>query len=437
MEPVCLSPKVSVLDLSLGRCVPWCRDIGAKLAAPYPAQLQPVMPCACEGARACWRCPHTVSLGCAACLQPLGNLMTAPVALPSAVCTDWPGHGRHAGCALTSRHWQHHCTHGRPRPRHPCSIGDAQGAQRGPGVPPAGAPGHPRVLRAARSSGRHPAGASSWGQCLGAPVAGGRQAPAPSCPEVVSWGPHRNLIVMRSDPSAPVQPCSDIGIPHNVASRRSCCREPQLTIACAPGLTWPLQRSVSAEGRALQIADSLQLELMCVNALLCRVQPAVVLLCTAAIFVVAEAIHAEPLLTCVVAGAVTTNRRWAVTSPNRICIALPEPAMKHRPGSRLPGLHAASVAAASFSKCCSQNAWCTVELMHLAALSSSQEDAAAALASRPDSACRAEASSSLIQEELAASLSQLMPLVYLLFFGLTGASLKLVGTSSGHSRDLL
>eukprot|EP00891_Asterochloris_glomerata_P006082 jgi/Astpho2/6082/fgenesh1_pg.00084_%23_67_t len=76
------------------------------------------------------------------------------------------------------------------------------------------------------------------------------------------------------------------------------------------------------------------------------VQPAVVLLCTAAIFFLAEAIHAEPLLTCVVAGAVTTNRR-------------------------------------------------------------------------------AEASSSLIQEELAASLSQLMPLVYLLFFGLTGASLKL------------
>ena len=38
-----------------------------------------------------------------------------------------------------------------------------------------------------------------------------------------------------------------------------------------------------------------------------------VLLCTAAIFFLAEAIHAEPLLTCVVAGAVTTNRRWAVT----------------------------------------------------------------------------------------------------------------------------
>ena len=112
---------------------------------------------------------------------------------------------------------------------------------------------------------------------------------------------------------------------------------------------------------------------------------------------------------------------------NQICIALPKHALEHRPGSGLPGLHAASVAAGSFPRCCSQNAWCTVELMHLAALSSSQEDAAAALASKPDSACRAEASSSLIQEELAASLSQLMPLVYLLFFGLTGASLKLVG----------
>ena len=81
---------------------------------------------------------------------------------------------------------------------------------------------------------------------------------------------------------------------------------------------------------------------------------------------------------------------------------------------------------------------CPVELMHPAALSSSQQDAAVALPSAPDCACRAEASSSLIQEELAASLSQLMPLVYLLFFGLTGASLKLVGTSSGrHSRALL
>ena len=67
--------------------------------------------------------------------------------------------------------------------------------------------------------------------------------------------------------------------------------------------------------------------------------------------------------------------------------------------------------------------------MHPAALPSSQQDAAVALPSAPDLACRAEASSSLIQEELAASLSQLMPLVYLLFFGLTGASLKLVRTT--------
>ena len=81
--------------------------------------------------------------------------------------------------------------------------------------------------------------------------------------------------------------------------------------------------------------------------------------------------------------------------------------------------------------------FCPLELMHPAAICSSQEDAAAALPSTSGSACRAEASSSLIQEELAASLSQLMPLVYLLFFGLTGASLKLVGTSSDHSRALL
>ncbi len=84
-----------------------------------------------------------------------------------------------------------------------------------------------------------------------------------------------------------------------------------------------------------------------------------------------------------------------------------------------------------------KTAWCPVELVRPAAPSSSQGDAAVALPSTPDSACRAEASSSLIQEELAASLSQLMPLVYLLFFGLTGASLKLVGTSSDHSRALL
>ena len=75
--------------------------------------------------------------------------------------------------------------------------------------------------------------------------------------------------------------------------------------------------------------------------------------------------------------------------------------------------------------------------MHPPALSSSQEDTVAALPSTLDSACRAEASSSMIQEELAASLSQLMPLVYLLFFGLTGASLKLVGTSIDYSRALL
>ena len=64
---------------------------------------------------------------------------------------------------------------------------------------------------------------------------------------------------------------------------------------------------------ALQTGYSVQLVLICVTPSLCRVQPAVVLLCTAAIFFLAEAIHAEPLLTCVVAGAVTTNRRWAVT----------------------------------------------------------------------------------------------------------------------------
>ena len=117
--------------------------------------------------------------------------MTAPVALPSAVCTDWPGRERHAGCAFTSRHWQRLCMNGRPRPRQSCSIGHAQGAQRGQGVPPAGAPGHPSVLWAAGNSVRGLAGATSWGQCLGAQVACGSQAPAQPRPEVVSQRPSR------------------------------------------------------------------------------------------------------------------------------------------------------------------------------------------------------------------------------------------------------
>ncbi len=133
-----------------------------------------------------WVCPTS-----AACLQNLGILMTAPVALPSAVCTDWPGRERHAGCAFTSRHWQRLCMNGRPRPRQSCSIGHAQGARRGQGVPPAGAPGHPSVLWAAGNSVRDLAGATSWGQCLGAQVACGSQAPAQPRPEVVSQRPSR------------------------------------------------------------------------------------------------------------------------------------------------------------------------------------------------------------------------------------------------------
>ena len=76
-----------------------CRDVLAELAVSCPAQLQPVMPCGCEVARACRPFPHTLSLWHAACLQNLDNLVTAPVALPSAVCTDRPGHVRQPGCA--------------------------------------------------------------------------------------------------------------------------------------------------------------------------------------------------------------------------------------------------------------------------------------------------------------------------------------------------
>ena len=122
--------------------------------------------------------------------------------------------------------------------------------------------------------------------------------------------------------------------------------------------------NLAPEGRREGVDHSPQLVLMCGGILLCRVQPAVVLLCTTAIFFLAETIHAEPLLTCVVAGAVTTNRRWAVTQGLMEC-AYPCLGMLWS-----LGLHAWQQAA-SFARCrccCSKlikkpqsNAWCPLD----------------------------------------------------------------------------